>query len=329
VPSPDNTYVIGQAVELEFDLTVAGAPTSDTVVVTVTPPSGTPITPTVTQSPTGVFKATVVANQAGLWWYSATGTANVAIGRGSFVVESLMPVIRTDALTDLLSAREFVLEDATDDSQDFRLDRLINAYSRAIYKYTRREWRPQSSSVRSFSYDGSGVLELANPDSDARAVTAVTLYTDLPTASQQILTAPSTSIEGDWRLGPIGGTPEGTYLRIDFTSLLQRPFNVGGFPGYGNSQYFQQRIDYKVNVTGTWGICATLADVPEEVQLACLIAVADAYRNPEGFASRLIGPLQLTEETPTSPSSEFAPRDLPPEARSLLDPYRARSISFA
>jgi hypothetical protein len=329
VPSPDNTYVIGQAVELEFDLTVAGTPTTDTVVVTVVPPSGTPQTPAVMQSPTGVFKATVVANQAGLWWYYATGTANVAIARGSFVVQELVPAVSTTALTDLLSAREFVLEDATDDTQDFRLDRLINAYSRAIYKYTRREWRPQSSSVRSFSYDGSGVLELANPDSDARSVTAVTLYTDLPTASQVTLTAPSTSVEGDWRLEPIGGTPEGTYLRIDFTSLLQRPFNVGGFPGYGSSQYFQQRIDYKVNVTGTWGICATLADVPEEVQLACLISVADAYRNPEGFASRLIGPLQLTEETPASPSETFAPRDLPPEARSLLDPYRARSISFA
>lgn len=328
MPSPDNVYVVGQPVELEFDLTVAGSPQTDTVVVTVTPPSGTPITPTVTQSPTGVYKATVVANQAGLWWYSAVSTTNVAVGRGSFVVEALVPSLAADALTDLLSARQFVLSDSKDDSQDFRMAKLINAYSRAVYRYTRREWRPQATGTRSFTYDGSGVLEFARPDSDARAVTAVTLFSDQPTSSQQVLTAPSPSGQGDWRLGPVGATPEGTYLRLEFTSLIIRPFNTAGFPNYGQSQYWSERLDYKVNVTGNWGIAATLADVPEDVQLACLIAVKDAYVNPEGFASRAIGPLQLTEETAGPSGETFGPRDLPPEARSLLDPYRARSIEL-
>lgn len=323
----DNTYKVGQGVTLEFDLTVAGTPTTDTVVVTVTPPSGTPITPAVTQSPTGVFKATVTATMPGLWWYSAVGTNNVAVGSGSFVVESLIPSVRTDALTDLFSARQFVLADGLDDSQDYRLAKLINAYSRAVYRYTRREWLPQSTGARSFTYDGSGVLELADPDSDLRAVTAVTLYSDQPTASQQVLTAPSGGAQGDWRLAPVGGTREGTYLRLEFTSLIIRPFNTAAFPNYGISSHWSERLDYKVTVTGDWGIYSSLASVPEDVQLACLVAIKDAYANPEGFASRAFGPLQLTEESSVPGGESFGPGDLPSEARSLLDgPYRARAI---
>jgi len=320
----DNKYKVGQGVTLEFDLTVNGAPQTDTIDVVVTKPDGSVINPTATQSPTGTFKATFTADQAGLWFYSADTNTNIAVGAGSFVVEALIPTVRSDALTDLLSAREFVLQDSTDSSQDPRLARLINAYSRSIYKFTRREWRPQTNAAtRSFTYDGSGVLELANPDSDLRAVTAVVLYTDLPTGSRQTLTPPSGSVQGDWRLGPIGGTPEGTYLRLEFTSLLNRPFNTAGFPGYGPCE-----LDYKVDVTGNWGIASTLAGVPDDVQLACLVAIADAYRNPEGFASRVIGPLQLTEEAAAPAGESFSARNLPVEAQELLEPYRARTIQM-
>jgi hypothetical protein len=325
----DNAYLVGQGVTLEFDLTVNNAPADDVTTVTVTDPQNVVSHPTVVEGPTGVFKSTLTVDKAGLWWYSAASSTNVAVGAGSLIVNDLIQAPDATSLCDLLSAREFVLGTQTDDTQDKRLVRLINGYSRAIYKFTHREWLPQSNGItRSFPYDGSGVLDV--DPFDLRSVSAVTLYTDLPTASQQVLIAPSSSAEGDWRLEPAAATLEGTYLRLAFSGVLVHPVNTALWPSYGTSQYWQQQLDHRAQVTGNWGIASDLSGVPDDVQLACLVAVADAYRNPEGYPTRSIGPLTLTEEAAVSPTGqEFGPRDLPGEARALLEPYCARQIELA
>jgi hypothetical protein len=68
-----------------------------------------------------------------------------------------------------------------------------------------------------------------------------------------------------------------------------------------------------VVIVGKWGMTA----VPADVELACLIAVADMYRNPEQVSSRGSGDFTMSELA-VNPGSE---ESLPPGARRLLDPF--------
>lgn len=202
--------------------------------------------------------------------------------------------LAADALVDLPTAQKYVRgSKTTSKDDDLVLTLLVNAYSRAIARYTGREFAPRSPGgqsegtlARTFAYDASGFLSLK--PYEARDITAVKIddeTTDLPTT--------------DYTLQPRNKTTESTYLWLDL-------------PKRGS----------KVTVTGKWGVGdAASTAIPNDVVLACLIAVADAFRNPESFATRSLGELTFTEEV-------GAPADgggsLPLGARRLLYPYRRR-----
>src|SRR3954469_17416489 len=151
----DNTYQIGDAVPLEATFrNTAGTLTNPTAVtLTVRAPDGTVTTPSPTNPSTGVFHYDLSVTQPGLWWYTFKGTGAIqAADRNSFYVEidwitsagSLTP----HALVTLEDAREYVLESVTDDSQDHKLVRRINAFSEAVWKYTARGVTTQGGRAR-------------------------------------------------------------------------------------------------------------------------------------------------------------------------------------
>lgn len=203
--------------------------------------------------------------------------------------------LNTDALTTVASAQTYLGDDG---AATALLELLINGYSRAVANYTQREFKSALASPdnqpRQFRYAGRGVLPL-HPY-EARAIDQIVLHTDQPTVSQRTLTAASPTVEGEWRAEPRGKTREGTYLWLVL-------------PQVGVSAQWET----EVTVTGDWGA----GTVPADVELACLIAVAAGYRNPEAFASRGLGELDFSQQ----PEPDVG-ASLPPAARRLLYPYR-------
>lgn len=209
------------------------------------------------------------------------------------------------ALTTAQKARSYVKRVPTDNSADPLLETLINAYSKAIINYVEREFKPKTDdATRVFRYDNGGYLSLA--PYDLRSVTTVTLYSDLPTSSQDVLDPQSDTIESEYRLEPRQGTPEGTYLWMVL-------------PNVTRSAWRRARVG-QVSILGNWGMNET----PADVELACLIAVANSYRNPEGFASRSLGELSFTEAD--TAAAVGGAQSLPPDARALLGPYKRNSF---
>jgi hypothetical protein len=314
----------------------SGTTPSDPTTVTarVWAPDGTATNYTVTagqivQDSVGAYHLDIACVLAGDYFYRFTGTGAVtAAQEGSFHVRSstaLTGPLQPTALTTLGAAREYVLRDATDGSQDAMLRRLINAYSSAVYAYTRREWLPQTTAAsRRFQYSGGGFLSLE--PYELRNLTSVTMYTDLPTASQRVLVAGSSTVQSEYRLHPPNRTAEGTYQWI---TMPQAAFGTSsqGIPSYWNNPYpygpvgRTAPLDFEVTVLGDWGI----GSVPSDVELAVLIAAKDAYENPTAYASGTIGGLQFAEEVDASTGPEARARNLPIESRALLTPYKRGS----
>jgi hypothetical protein len=218
-------------------------------------------------------------------------------------------------LTSLEAAREYVLRDQDDESQDSQLVRLVKGYSRAVQNYSRREWLPLvPAAARKLSYNGLGLLSL--DPWDLRSVTSIVMFTDLPTAQQRTLIAGSPTVEGEYRLQPAGLTAEGTYRWIELPPFTPYSNQQGGFMVDGEWVYRPTSGTYEVTVSGAWGI----GTVPDDVELACLIAVKNAYENPSSFAAGQQGGMSFAEVP--EPSDSGWERMLPAEARALLTPYR-------
>jgi len=310
----DNLYQVGDPVPLRAEFRDAnGVLTNTTVTLEIRKPDGTISSPTPTNSSTGVYTYTVpVVDQAGLWWYSFMGAGAVtATEQNSFLVEARFSQsggypITARALVTLEDTREYVLGNALDDSQDHKLVRRINAMSEATYSYTNREWLPVAANTRKFFCRGNLRLVSFGPY-DLVTPTMITAFTDYPTASQTVLTAPSTTVEGDYRLGPVGGmTPAGTFKWLEFSE-------------YWTATWPRSFRGFQVTVIGTWGIGV----VPEDVKEAVLIAIDNSYKNPERAAQRILGPQQFTEQIETFETTGDAPwRALPAESRALLAEYR-------
>lgn len=224
----------------------------------------------------------------------------------------------TTLLTSLEAAREYVLADQDDTSQDSKLVRLVKAYSRAVANYSRREWLPTvDAAARVLTYNGLGYLTL--DPWDLRSVDTIVMFTDLPTAQQRTLDPGSPTVEAEYRLLPAGLTPEGTYRSLSlpqYTTTTGGAFYVDGDPVWWSTGPSQ------VTVTGDWGI----GFVPDDVELATLIAVKNAYENPSSFAAGQHGGFSFAEVLDQNTSS--LERLLPPAAKALLSPYR-RSTPIA
>lgn len=210
------------------------------------------------------------------------------------------------------------------DDADF-VELLVNSYSRAIRNYTLREFVPKVPASdtdpvveRLFAYAGDGYLSLA--PYELREVTSVVLFSDQPAASQLTLAAETASAPAEYRLGPRQKTPEGTWLWISLPYVTSTrtllPVGNGGNP-------YASCYQTEVAITGRWGV----GSVPADVELACLIAVANAYRNPEAFGSRSLGELGFSEQ-PEPFGADSESHSLPRDARALLSPYRRRGAKL-
>lgn len=307
----------------------AGAATDPTAVTArAWKPDGTTTDYTVTagqivKDSVGNYHLDIPANMAGDWHGKFVGTGTVVkADPWAFTVRDDLTAagpLDPTALTTLHAVREYVLRNPTDGSQDFQFRRLINSYSKAIYRYTRREWLPATAgAARKFAYSGAGFLSLA--PYEARTVTAVTLFTDMPTANQRTLNVGSSTVESEFRLGPRGKTTEGTYLWIDIATRL---LGLGAFSYLPNVYapfwtVIGRDAGYEVTVTGDWGV----GSVPTDVELALLVAIKDAYENPTGYAAGTEGGLQFVEQVESDTGPDARARNLPVESRALLIPYK-------
>ena len=218
----------------------------------------------------------------------------------------------SNALTTVAAALAYLGEpnDSTGKTTD-RLQILINAYSTSIHRYTKRQIKPPEDDVEKiFRYNGDGYLTLA--PFEARAITTVTLYTDMPTAGWMVLQNQDTTHEAQWRAEPRQKSPEGTYLRLSLPEIGQ--FH----PIMQEIQIINRRgVGHEVTIHGDWGMAA----VPGDVELACLIAVANGFRNPESFQARSLGPLSFAEDAGAADESGAS---LPRDTRMLLRDLRRR-----
>ena len=206
--------------------------------------------------------------------------------------------LNTDALATVDQARAMIRDQAADNDL---LELLVNGYSRACALYTRREFAPATDDVsRTFRYSGGGWLDVT--PYELRAVATVVVGSDLATVDQVTLDEQSGTQQAGYRLEPRQGTLDGTFLRLSLPTM-----------------HALEPHHHQVTVTGDWG----MTTVPPDVTLACLIAVANGYRNPEAFASRQLGELALVE---AGGGGDIAGQSLPDAARNLLKPYRRPRI---
>lgn len=212
--------------------------------------------------------------------------------------------LASNALTSLANAQAWLRRShatgqaATDDTALLTL--AINGVSEAARRYCAREFVDPSGTnadvTRTFEYDGSGYLDLA--PYDLRSITSVAL-------AGLALTATTGAGDGDYVTLPRNGTAEGTILYL----------TIRGYYKLGSASWIYSPVlaTRDVVIVGKWGMTA----VPADVELACLIAVSDLYRNPEQVSSRGSGDFTISELA-ENPGSEEA---LSPGARKLLEQY--------
>lgn len=139
---------------------VDGVPTNSTVVLVVTRPDGTTITPLVTQTATGTYAANVDVDQPDLWTFAWTASgAVVDVEDGTFRVER--------AAGPRVYATEEELRDFFRDSAGVLdsggLWRRLAAASRAVDNFCgtdtspRRFWRDNAATVRLFRVEQPGL----------------------------------------------------------------------------------------------------------------------------------------------------------------------------
>lgn len=188
----------------------------------------------------------------------------------------------------------------TDAAGDELLELYINAYSNAIAAYCDRRFKPTETAVsKTFRYDGSGYLNLA--PYELRALTLLEFDSDT--------VSPYFVLSSDYRLEPRGSDLlTGTYLWVSLPRL-----DRGAWPGN-----LPTPLDREVRITGDWGP----ASVPSDVELACVIACANAFRNPEGTAQRAGGGGMDFGEEDFGGEAPGVGLSLPQDARAILGPYR-------
>jgi hypothetical protein len=301
-------YELGEVAQLDF--TVRNVSNTLTNASTLTAEARRPdntladISGLITNSATGVYQILLPLTEAGDWNIKiVTVNPDDTKRFGLFVEPDNVDTsqIAAYALTSLANARAWVLRDASADSQDDLLTLCINAASQAIINYTDREFSPTDNDTRTINYDGEGVLSLS--PWDLRSITEFLLTADGQSVSQ-------TLSNRFYKLEPAQKTPEGTYLNIRVADagwwpMLAANASYWRFPMFGGG--------YQATITGDWGC----AEVPSDVEMACLVTVDDAYRNPGSVTSFAQGGGFVAGEPLSGPIGS-----IPIGARRLLLPYK-------
>lgn len=221
-----------------------------------------------------------------------------------------------DALTTTAAFFEYIGEPTDQDGKMAdRAQLLINAYSTAATRYLRRRLRPvETGTDKVYYYTGDGFLSLA--PFEPRTVNTVTLYTDMPDAGHLVLYNHSSTQEAQWRVRPSNKTIFGTYLYMTLPE-------IGQFHPYYDEPVTtlnRRNLGYEVTINADWGVLDT--DMPDDIELAIWIACSNAWRNPEAYQRRQLGPLSAADyDDPVSTDGLSLPR----ASRSLLAPYRRKT----
>jgi hypothetical protein len=317
-------YKSGQPIQRQASFRVGGALTDPTTVTAkVRKPDGSTQTyvygthPELTRSSLGVFVLKLTDTVlVGRWSERFIGTGNAeGVQEGEFYVDAsdfdAVSELEANGLTTVDRAEVFLdrvgIQIGEDEEADDRvfLTMLINGFSGAIARYTSREFKPQTAAAaRTFAYDGNGFLSLA--PYEARTVSSVVVFAGEP--GERALGA------SEWR-----GRPRQKSLVCQTYLWLALP--VFELPNYSLTSYPSSR-DMDVRVTGDWGAAA----VPAEVELACLVAVANAYQRQEDFKPRVLDEIEISEVDAGGVAGEDNRYALPRSARRLLDPFKRVSL---
>lgn len=293
----DTLYDLGDVATISAEFkNGAGAFTDPaSLSVEVRKPTGTlvtytyPTSPEVIKDAVGKYHVDVACDTAGQWrseWRAATGVVTDPVQQGDFQVRER--VSATEALTTVGAVRVHLQKQGTDVAQDPLIAAAIARASRAIRDKCGREFvGPQGTVARKFAYRGRAVLWAPY---DLRAVTSVTVDTDLPAADQTVLTT------DDWRLHP--RTPREVYEWMQLA------------PEYAARSGEEREL----TINGTWGY----AKVPESVELACILTVTDWLR-------RHVSAFSTTFEPEEEDGGRARPLPLPGDAYGLIVPYMRRT----
>lgn len=125
-------YDVGDLARLTFSLTdVAGAPANGTVVLTVTKPDDSTVTPTVANPATGSYTADVSLDQAGRWTYRWVSTGAVVASQSDVLnVSPAAPI----AIISLAEAKAHLNKSGSVNIDDEELRSLIASASTFIEK---------------------------------------------------------------------------------------------------------------------------------------------------------------------------------------------------
>lgn len=239
----------------------AGALTAATVTLSVVAPDGTTSSPTVTTSATGVYNATITANQAGVWSYtwSVSGTVPQDYIPGSFSVATRAPLAYTS-----VSKLKLALGISTDTTRDELLVDAVNAASRYVERFTGRKFYPDSAtSARVYRVKGRTVR-----DSDGERL----LVDDIASTTGLVVEYGSngsytTLASDDYETGPDNALARGE--PIEWLLATRGWFAASPYT--------------RVRVTARWG----WPSVPDEIAEATRLQAARLFRrkdSPEGVA---------------------------------------------
>lgn len=222
-----------------------------------------------------------------VWWEVSTG------GKVQHKQESIIE-FRAHApmagmlleLADLRLAMELRASDTKLDD-DFR--RLIPVVTKAVAKWTQREFTPTTAATRRFRTDGR-LVDLA--PYDLRTATTVTFD---PVGGPVVM-----SSTNDYRLQPTH-RPDGVYTELRISDLFA--VQTGTWVTFGFNE---------VDILGDWGF----ATVPADVKEAAVIAIRSWLRRDLSTYAQVDADMrQLQPEA-------FGTYKLPPASKAMLDPYR-------
>jgi uncharacterized phiE125 gp8 family phage protein len=197
-------------------------------------------------------------------------------------------------LTSLANVRSFMRIPTAQTDGDTLLTTFVSQASKAIMRYTGREFQPDStaSQTRIFAYRGGGMLFLTPYDLRAATLVQIDTETDSPTT----LVA-----DEDYFLHP-RQSPYNVYEAIE----------LRGFTMPAQSENVKPWRE--VEITGTWGF----ATVPDDVIAAANMLVAFWYRQHSAVPGR-----DMAGE-----GDRFGPVNMPSAVMQLLAPYRVMSFGF-
>lgn len=228
------------------------------------------------------------------------------------------PTLKDYALTSVEALLRHLGEPAdTSGTQGDKAIQLINGYSAAALRYLKRKWKPvEDAADKIFSYTGDGFLSMRG--FEARAIHTVTLYTDMPESGWIVLANHTPTQEAQWRPNPRNQTEWGTYTYLTLPEI--GPYH----PYYDEpiTTLNRRNLEYQVTINADWGVTAT--EIPDDVELAVWIACSNAWRNPEAYQRRQLGPLAAADYESYVPGTEEG-LSLPRASRSLLSPYRRKT----